>query len=151
MCYLFIHGLTVVQTCAQGRHAVFSNHQLEWLASDSAALMILTWWERKEYPLDKLKRRRDMGRDGLACSKWPEGCHFPQCSTSPGTLVLICLLWAKVSETHCGHHGLEEIWQIQKSDPVCFSLLGEECAAHWYCMSLAVKTLLDSLEGCQIH
>lgn len=80
-----------------------------------------------------------MGEDGLACSKWPQGSHFPQCSNSIGSLVAICPLWAKVSETHCGHHGLEEIWQIQKTDPARFSPLRREYVAHWYCMSLAVK------------
>ncbi|CAB1446841.1 unnamed protein product [Pleuronectes platessa] len=54
--------------------------------------MILTWRERKgkRTPLDKLKRRRHMGEDGLACSKWPQGSHFPQCSNSPGSSLSIC-------------------------------------------------------------
>lgn len=94
---------------------------------------------KKKSPLGKLKRRQHMGEDGLVCSKWPQGSHFPQCSNSPGSLVSICPLWAKVSETHCGHHGLEEIWQIQKTDPVCFCPLREERVAHWYCMSLAAE------------
>lgn len=93
----------------------------------------------KSSPLDKLKSRQHMREDGLVRSKWPQGSHFPQCSNSPGSLVSICPLWAKVSETHCGHHGLEEIWQIQKTDPVCFSPLREERLAHWYCLSIAVK------------
>lgn len=118
---------TVAWMWAQGCHTVSSNHPPEW--------PYCTW---RQFPVGKLKRRQGRGRDGLVRSKWPQGSHFPQCSNSPGTLVLICLLWAKVSETHCGHHGLEEIWQIQKTDPVCFSLLREDCVVHWYCMSLAV-------------
>lgn len=107
--------------------------------------------ERKP-PLDKLKRRQHMGEDGLACSKWPQGSHFSQCSNSPGSLVSICPLWAKVSETHCGHHGLEEIWQIQRSDPVCLSpSRGGRVASVILYMLRCRKSLLLSLEGCQTH
>lgn len=154
--YFFMYSSTVARVYAQGRHAVFSNHQLEWLVSVSAALWSLCG-ESEEYPLDKLKRRQDTGRDGLACSKWPQGSHFPQCSNSPGTLVLICLLWAKVSETHCGHHGLEEIWQIQKTDPVCFSLERRMCGSlilyelsckkHFWFLWKAVKSISEVSEG----
>lgn len=129
--------MTVV--CARGCHAVFSNHQMGWLVSVSAAPWSLHSERKKKSPPDKLTRRQHMGEDGLACSKWPQGSHFPQCSNSPGSLVSICPLWAKVSQTHCGHHGLEEIWQIQKTDPVCLSPLRGERVARWYRMSLAFK------------
>lgn len=144
MLFVFFSGLRVP-------HSVFSNHQIGWLVN--AALWSL-FGERggDKSPLDKLKRRQHMWKDGLACSKWPQGSHFPQCSHSPGSLVSICPLWAKAFETHCGHHGLEEIWQIQKTDPVSSSPPWERNVllidSVW---AELLKALLVSLDGCQIH
>lgn len=133
---------------AWGCHIVLIEHQMAFLCK--CRFMILIEWKSKKSPPDKLRRRRGMRQDGLASSKWPQGSHFRQCSNTPVSLVPICPLWAKATETHCGHHELEEIWQIQRTGPVCFSPGREEHVAHWYTISLTVEDTPTFFRGLSI-
>lgn len=74
----------------------------------------------KKLPLDELNRRAHMREDGLACLKWPQEAisHGAPSPLAPWCQSVLC------EPKHMRHIAVTRGWRrydIQKTDPVCFS------------------------------